>query len=424
MRFPVFPQLMLVSSICAMLVPAWSTIALASPYHDAFTNRVANPGDLDVLSDFITIAVDSGQYDQALSTIEQHLISHPRDAQARLISGRLYNHVGSYDLAKRQLEHALSIGTLEPEERAEAEKLLDRIEKGIAGNSGFVSLTIGGDIVRQDFSSAAAVADRTDFNPYGEIYGTLRHSLDTPSDDAIVLTARARVSRRFGDVNLSGAGGVFTALSGRGALTFDKGLPNSGISSLRLALTAYGDYSTFQKDDAIQEYGVLAKFTARPSVDTTVFAQFGYANLGASDMLFTDHRYRAAIGGAHRISGKHAVGAAVRSQFDYTNGGTFVGKSIEGQVSYAGLLWSAPKGPVWTHRVSLAGGRVDVPDLAATPGTTFDGNFWALKWDHSYEIDERNRVDFNTFYQRYSFDNSTRDQSSYGVGLSYTYTFR
>jgi hypothetical protein len=79
---------------------------------------------------------------------------------------------------------------------------------------------------------------------------------------------------------------------------------------------------------------------------------------------------------------------------------------------------------VWTHRVSLAGGRVDVPDLTATPGVTFDGNFWALKWDHSYEIDEKNRIDFNAFYQRYSFDNSTRDQSSYGVGLSYTYTFR
>ncbi len=400
------------------------SLSAASSYQDAFNNRLARPNDTDSLGHFVEIAVESGQYDQALSTIEQHLITYPRDAQARLIAGRLYFHVGSYDLARRQVNAAISIGTLGPDQRSEAEKLIGLIDNSIAGNTGYVSLTVGAEVVHTNFSPAAAVSDRTDFNPYGEIYGTLRHDLNTATDDAIILTGRARVSRQFGDFSLTGTGGVFTAGSGRVSIAWDKGLPNSGITSLRLNLSAFGDYYAFQDGAAIREYGVLAKFTARPSVDATLFANFGYANLSTSDLLFTDHRYRAEIGGAHRVSGKHALGTAIRSEFDYTDSGTFVGRIIEGQVSYAGLLWSKPDGPVWTHRITFGAGHAILPDLTATPGTTFEGPFWVARWDHVYEINDRNRIDFNLRYQQLNLDTSSRDQSSLGVGLSYTHTFR
>ncbi len=417
-------QLLIAGALCMASAPLWSAQLRASPYQDAFSERVSNPSDSTSLSNFITIAVESGQYDQALSTIEQHLISRPRDAHARLIAGRLYNHVGSYDLARRQIEYALAIGTLNSGDRAEAEKLLQRIDKGLSGNSGFVSLTIGGELVYLDFASTAAIGDRTDFNPYGEIYGTMRHSLDTPTDDSIVLTANARVSRRFGDVTLSGTGGIFTALSGRASITYDKGLPESGISSLRLGLTAYGHYSSFQKNAATREYGVLAKFSARPSVDTSLFATFGYANLSASDLLFTDHRLSAKIGGVHRINGKHAIGARIGAEFDYASGWKQVGKVIDGEISYAGLLWSKPDGPVWTHRLGLGGGYVELPDLTATPGTVFDGTFLQVSWDHAFEFDDHNRIDLTTYYQKFNLNSASRDHSKLGIGLSYTYTFR
>lgn len=397
---------------------------LASAYQDAFASRIANPRDEGSLSSFVSIAVDAGQYDQALSTIEQHLISFPRDAKSRLIAGRLYNHVGSYDLALRQIKYALSIGTLNINEIQEAEKLRERIEKNLSGISGYISFTIGGDVIHTNFATTAAISDRTDYNPYGEIYGVFRRSLDTPTDDALSISLRARASRLFGDFDLSGGGGVFTSPSGRLSLTWDKGLPNTGISSLRLSLSAYGDYYGYQSNAAIREYGILAKFTVQPSADSTVFANFGYADLSTSDLLFTDYRLRAQAGAAYRISAEHAVGAAIRSQFDYTYGGLEVGKSVDGEISYAGLLVSQPDGITWTHRASFGGGHLQLPDLNATAGTTFDGNFWLARWDHAFELNERNRVDLTTFYRKLKLDDASRDRSSYGIGLSYTHTFR
>jgi len=401
-----------------------ATGSFASAYQDAFNNRISSPGNTESLANFVTIAVDTGQYDQALSTIEQHLITYPRDAKARLIAGRLYNHVGSYKLALRQIDYALAIGTLSADEMQQAEKLQRRVQKSLSGITGYVSFTTGVEIVRSDFAPTAAISDRTDVNPYGEIYGTVRRSLNTPSDDAILLTIKARVARLFGDFDLSGGGGVFTAPSGRIALTYDKGLPNSGISSLRLAMSVYGSLYTFQSNQAIREYGVLAKFSARPSVDSLLFANFGYADLSSSDLLFTDYRLRAETGGVIRLTGKHSIGAAFRSQFDFTYGGVAVGQSFEGEFSYAGLLISKADGLTWTQRASLSAGYIELPDLNATAGTIFDGNFWMVRWDHAFEFNERNRIDLTTFYRKLNFDVSSRDQASYGVGLSYTYTFR
>ncbi len=417
-----FNKIVLFGALALLMQPMFGSYASAGPYEDAFSNRIAQPGDQASLASFIEIAVDSGQYDQALSTIEQHLITYPRDAQARLYAARLYYHVSSYDLAKRQVEHALSIGTLNGDETDDAEELRGLIDKGLGGLTGYVSFTIGADLVHTDFASTAAISDRTDFNPYGEVTASLKRSLDTPSDDAIILSASARVARRFGDFDLSGAGGVFAASSGRASITWEKGLPNSGISSLRMGLTAYGEYFEFQRGLAISEFGAEANFTVQPSLDSTFFAKFGYANLSASQLLFTDHRLRAEIGGTQRVSGNHAIGAALRGEFDYDSGGTFVGRSLAAELSYAGVVWSKANGPVWTQRVSFGAGHVMLPDLSATPGTTFDGNFWDVNWDHRVEINDRNRIDVRAFYRSLDLDTPSRNSSSYGIGLSFTHT--
>ncbi|TIW43418.1 MAG: tetratricopeptide repeat protein, partial [Mesorhizobium sp.] len=74
-------------------------------YDDAFSARIASPADNRTLAQFVTVAVNAGQYDQAISSVEQYLIKYPRDARARLAASRLYYHVGSYELARRQVQY-------------------------------------------------------------------------------------------------------------------------------------------------------------------------------------------------------------------------------------------------------------------------------------------------------------------------------
>lgn len=62
--------------------------SVSQGYSDAFAARVATPGDTTALNTFINAVVREGQYDQAVSTVEQHLISAPRDARARLVAAR------------------------------------------------------------------------------------------------------------------------------------------------------------------------------------------------------------------------------------------------------------------------------------------------------------------------------------------------
>ena len=50
--------------------------ASASDYDDIFQQRYDAPEDVGVLGRFVSKAVEVGQYDQAISTLEQHLAEH------------------------------------------------------------------------------------------------------------------------------------------------------------------------------------------------------------------------------------------------------------------------------------------------------------------------------------------------------------
>ncbi|RWO42958.1 MAG: hypothetical protein EOS12_17725 [Mesorhizobium sp.] len=50
---------------------------LFTAYDDAFSARIASPADNGTLAQFVTVAVSAGQYDQAISSIEQYLIQFP-----------------------------------------------------------------------------------------------------------------------------------------------------------------------------------------------------------------------------------------------------------------------------------------------------------------------------------------------------------
>src|ERR1700754_3399877 len=110
-------------------------------YDDAFSARIASPADNGTLAQFVTVAVNAGQYDQAISSIEQYLIKYPRDARARLAASRLYYHVGSYELARRQVQYGIEVGGLTAGEQQEAVRLLARIERALRGVTWELSLT-------------------------------------------------------------------------------------------------------------------------------------------------------------------------------------------------------------------------------------------------------------------------------------------
>lgn len=117
--------------------------ASASDYDDVFRERYDSPEDVGVLGRFVSKAVEVGQYDQAISTLEQHLIKYPRDARARLNLASVYTNTGSWELAARNLEIALSVGDLTPEETKQAEELAARVKGALSGFEWVLDMTVG-----------------------------------------------------------------------------------------------------------------------------------------------------------------------------------------------------------------------------------------------------------------------------------------
>ncbi|WP_292616786.1 hypothetical protein, partial [Mesorhizobium sp.] len=71
-------------------------------------------------------------------------------------------------------------------------------------------------------------------SPYGRAEGFVRWDLGTPSADALVLSGSLAATERLFTKDLSIPGAEETFVHGNAAITLDKGLPNSGIDSLRL----------------------------------------------------------------------------------------------------------------------------------------------------------------------------------------------
>ena len=99
----------------------------------AFAMRYENPEDVFVLGVYIRTATSEGQYDQAISSIEEHLVRFADDGKARLAAARLYANVGSWELAKSQADEAIASGQLSAAETAEATEISRRAGQAIAG---------------------------------------------------------------------------------------------------------------------------------------------------------------------------------------------------------------------------------------------------------------------------------------------------
>ncbi|MGE0846943.1 MAG: tetratricopeptide repeat protein [Flavobacteriaceae bacterium] len=412
------------AAVAAFIAAAGGALAQTPypSYADAFAARIENPTDNAVLSAFVTVAVRNGQYDQAISSVEQYLINYPRDARARLTLGRLYNHIGSYELARRQLNHAIAIGDLSAPDDAEAHRLLARVERSIKGTSGSISFTAGIRSEWTDFEPGGAQADYNHVAPYGMIQGYLRQDLHNATADALIFSGSVTATERFFTRDLSMTGSSSTYVSGGASVTYDKGLPNSGIDSLRLLVSAFATFRSFDSMTRENGFGVSGRFVVRPSVETTAFVGGGWVDLSGSQGIFTDERWFYEAGITQRVWGGQAIGLKISGAQVYLSGFGEVGHVVQGEIRYGGVVWERPDVLVWSHQLAFAVGHGEGPDLSIGPGTTISSDFWRVSSEHDFQLNERNKVSFEVGYGEIDYDILGRDRSTIDMLLSYTLT--
>ena len=98
-------------------------------YDDAFQEMLRQPGNLDVLFKFATVAAQNGDIEGAISALERMLLIDPDLPRIRLELGVLYYRLGSYEIARTYLETTLQSAATPPDVRSRAQQFLAEVEK-------------------------------------------------------------------------------------------------------------------------------------------------------------------------------------------------------------------------------------------------------------------------------------------------------
>ncbi len=98
-------------------------------YDAAFQEMLRQPGNLDVLFKFATVATQTGDLEGAVSALERMLLIDPNLPRVRLELGVLYFRLGSYELARTYLQTALSSRSIPADVRAKAEQYMAELDK-------------------------------------------------------------------------------------------------------------------------------------------------------------------------------------------------------------------------------------------------------------------------------------------------------
>lgn len=422
------------TALVVSLLSLLATSAAADSIDTAFTGRYNNPEDVFVLGDYVQTATRAGQYDQAISSIEEHLVRFANDGRARLAVARLYANVGSWELAANQAQAALESGQLSMRETQEAQALLRRASQGAKGIEWFVEASTGVRIIHIDVNvPTGSWRDRTTTGAYGELSGAFRYDFGTALGNALILSGRLGVERGYQDA-YQGAGPslgrpdgrIANSFNGRAAATFDFGLPVTAIDAMRLQLGVFTDYATVHPGIRIHSVGGIVRTVIIPTVDTRFHAEYSYEDFSASTGINAQRRHKWETGGSYRISQAHAVGVAARGLYDYSAANAMTGRVEEGEIYYAGRLPFEPFGVVWTHDVSLSVGTFTTSGLPPGPATVFTGSHWRAEWNHQFHIDGHNRIDLGYSVTENRFDQAAavgRNSRSHAVSLGYTHRF-
>jgi hypothetical protein len=273
-----------------------------------------------------------------------------------------------------------------------------------------------------DFEPDGAEDDRTLVSPYGRAEGFVRWDLGTPSADALVLSGSLAATERFFTEDLSVPGAEETFINGNAAVTLDKGLPNSGIDSLRLLLSAFAVTDRFDSDVHETGVGLSGRFLVRPTVETTLFAGAGYIDLSSSKGIFADSRVFYEAGGSYRFRNGQALGLRLVGSTDFASGAGEIGRSYMGEVRYGGVVMEVPDLFAWSHQVAVSAGHSDTPDLSVGIGTNIQSDFWRIASESDFQLTEWQKVSVDLAYRETDFEIASGDRDSFELLVSYTLT--
>jgi hypothetical protein len=229
-------------------------------------------------------------------------------------------------------------------------------------------------------------------------------------------------TQRFFTEDLSVPGAEETFIHGNAAITLDKGLPNSGIDSLRLLLSAFTVTDRFDSDIHETGVGLSGRFLVRPTVETTLFAGAGYIDLSGSKGIFADSRVFYEAGGSYRFRNGQALGLRLVGSNDFASGAGEIGRSYMGEVRYGGVVMEVPDLFVWSHQVAFSAGHSDTPDLSVGIGTNIESDFWRIASESDFQLTEWQKVSVDLAYRETDFDIASRDRNSFELLVSYTLT--
>ncbi len=411
-------------------------------YDNAFDLRVTDIGSRTALDGFVVEAVRQGQYDQALSTLEEVILRNPSDIGARIALARVYYQISSYDLAAAHLEQAMLTAGWEAFQK-EIEELKAKIDRGQAGWD--YILTIGGGVDYKRVSQTVfdfvpySESEGSITAPFGMIKGVVIRDLQTATSDEIHVGGVFRYTKNIGDLDFDNNYDQYDQYKGRAYITYSKGLPDL-IDTLRVDVTGYAQSDRQDSFRQINEYGTELALTVQPTVESQLRAFVNYGWLGSSTNYYTDHRLTYGVSGEFRVAAGVAVGAYAKgyaewgeSPIMFLGGDTdFETEGYEVGASVSHLLWVFEDGRSWTHEAGARYTSGDVLDYAAIaiafpPASLVDRSAWEVFWNHSVQIYTDTVLDFGAYYGEAEFSNSgatyDRESAYWGVKGGLTFQF-
>ena len=407
-------------------------------YSDAFDRRVSEIGNRAALDPFAAKAARSGQYDQALSTLEEILLRDPDDLGARLALARIYFQIGSYDMAAAHLDQAAMTAGFEQFER-EIAALRARVDRALAGYQTYLSVSAGGAYESVDLSQVSAAPDeKAQASPYAMIDGGIIRHLDTAGRDELRFGGTAQYDVSIADTDLAGELEDYGHYKLHAAATYSKGLPDI-IDTLRVEVSGYGLAENYGGGQQLRELGAETALSFQPTVESRLTAHVGYGWLGGSQDLYGDGRVRYGLKGDLRVMPGVALGAYVNgyhewgaAPFPFVGGSSgYMAQGVQTGISAAHLLHVFADGRSWVHEIGAGFSHERILDHGSFSGlvsSMADRDRWEIFWNHTVQIVTRTELDFGVSYGEDRISDtslSSADRSSrvWNVRAGLTYRF-
>ncbi len=116
-------------AICINFFPANLRADTVTQKSELAANLSNNPSDLDQTYKFVSVSIETGDYEAAIGALERILMFNPRLSRAEMELGFLYARLGAFQAASEHLNSALNIGDLSTSQQTQIRAQLADIDK-------------------------------------------------------------------------------------------------------------------------------------------------------------------------------------------------------------------------------------------------------------------------------------------------------